>query len=387
MTCTFVEGPAGDIGPPGLALPITGDEGTEGTLGFPGLKGEKGTSGLSGLPGIAGLPGVKGPKGGPGRVIPPPPYPSPPRGPSGHPGLPGQPGSAGPPGAPSPVGPKGLSGPPGPQGLQGPVGPAGPDGTLGDSGSQGETGVQGPQGDPGPPGDPGSPGPTTSYNSGFLLVMHSQSETVPSCPEDMSTLWSGYSLLYLEGQERAHTQDLGQAGSCIRLFSTMPFSYCNMGTCHYASRNDKSYWLSTTAAVPTMPLGGTAIREHISRCVVCESPAPAVAMHSQDSAHPPCPPSWRNLWVGYSFLMHTGAGDEGGGQSLTSSGSCLRDFRAQPFVECQGPRGTCHYFANIYSFWLTRVESSSSSSSSSATLKEEWRQRQNVGRCSVCMKE
>lgn len=87
-------------------------------------------------------------------------------------------------------------------------------------------------------------------------------------------------------------------------------------------------------------------------------------------------------------VQHTGAGDEGGGQSLTSSGSCLTDFRAQPFVECQGPRGTCHYFANIYSFWLTRVDPHIAASNSSAsTLTEAWQQRDNIGRCNVCMRE
>lgn len=34
---------------------------------------------------------------------------------------------------------------------------------------------------------------------------------VPTCPRRMKKLWSGYSLLYLEGQEKAHTQDLGIA--------------------------------------------------------------------------------------------------------------------------------------------------------------------------------
>lgn len=96
---------------------------------------------------------------------------------------------------------------------------------------------------------------------------------------------------------------IGQAGSCMRLFSTMPFSYCNMGTCDYASRNDKSYWLSTTAAVPMMPVADQDIQQHISRCVVCEAPSPAVAVHSQDNSNPFCPPNWRSLWVGYSFLM------------------------------------------------------------------------------------
>ena len=51
------------------------------------------------------------------------------------------------------------------------------------------------------------------------------------------------------------------------------------------------------------------------------------------------------------LFQHTGAGAEGGGQALSSPGSCLRDFRATPFIECNGARGTCHYFANKFSFW------------------------------------
>ena len=89
----------------------------------------------------------------------------------------------------------------------------------------------------------------------------------------------------------------------MRVFSTMPFSSCNMGTCSYASRNDKSYWLSTTAAVPSIPVDGAAIRNYISRCVVCEAPSSPVALHSQNSGIPPCPRGWVSLWDGYSFLM------------------------------------------------------------------------------------
>lgn len=44
---------------------------------------------------------------------------------------------------------------------------------------------------------------------GYLLVKHSQTEQEPMCPVGMNKLWSGYSLLYFEGQERAFNQDLG----------------------------------------------------------------------------------------------------------------------------------------------------------------------------------
>lgn len=96
----------------------------------------------------------------------------------------------------------------------------------------------------------------------------------------------------------------GLAGSCLARFSTMPFLYCNPGdVCYYASRNDKSYWLSTTAPLPMMPVAEEEIKPYISRCSVCEAPAVAIAVHSQDVSIPHCPAGWRSLWIGYSFLM------------------------------------------------------------------------------------
>ncbi|KAG8520846.1 Collagen alpha-4(IV) chain [Galemys pyrenaicus] len=65
-------------------------------------------------------------------------------------------------------------------------------------------------GPPGPLGDPGPKGLEPGHLSGFLLVLHSQTATEPACPEGMPRLWTGYSLLYLEGQEKAHNQDLGR---------------------------------------------------------------------------------------------------------------------------------------------------------------------------------
>ena len=53
--------------------------------------------------------------------------------------------------------------------------------------------------------------PGRSVSVGYLLVKHSQSDQTPMCPVGMSKLWDGYSLLYFEGQEKAHNQDLGKS--------------------------------------------------------------------------------------------------------------------------------------------------------------------------------
>lgn len=93
-------------------------------------------------------------------------------------------------------------------------------------------------------------------------------------------------------------------GSCIKRFSTMPFLFCDINdVCNYASRNDKSYWLSTNGALPMMPVSEDAIRTHISRCAVCEAPTNVIAVHSQSVHIPNCPSGWNSLWIGYSFVM------------------------------------------------------------------------------------
>jgi len=59
----------------------------------------------------------------------------------------------------------------------------------------------------GPKGRKGTPGPILP--SGYMLVRHSQTTSIPRCPPGSTTMWDGYSLLYLEGNEKAHSQDLG----------------------------------------------------------------------------------------------------------------------------------------------------------------------------------
>jgi len=110
-----------------------------------------------------------------------------------------------------------------------------------------------------------------------------------------------------------------------------------------------------------------------------------MALHSQSMIEPDCPEQWKPLWRGYSFLMHTSAGNDGAGQLLSSPGSCLEDFRTSPFIECHG-RGTCHYYGSTYSFWLTIVKNEDQFRTPTSQTIKSGNQREHVSRCTVCMK-
>jgi len=69
--------------------------------------------------------------------------------------------------------------------------------------------IVGPAGPGGAKGREGSRGPVLP--SGYMLVRHSQTTRVPTCPPGATQMWDGYSLLYMEGNEKAHSQDLGMS--------------------------------------------------------------------------------------------------------------------------------------------------------------------------------
>lgn len=76
--------------------------------------------------------------------------------------------------------------------------------------------LAGPRGFPGPPGPEGIPGSmglpgSPSVAHGFLVTRHSQSIEEPLCPHGTRLMYAGYSLLYVQGNERAHGQDLGNS--------------------------------------------------------------------------------------------------------------------------------------------------------------------------------
>lgn len=201
-------------------------------------------------------------------------------------------------------------------------------------------------------------------------------------------MYSGYSLLFINGNNRAHGQDLGTLGSCLPRFTTMPFLFCNTdSTCRYASRNDYSYWLSTDEVLSSsMPfISEESLKNYISRCTVCEARANVIAVHSQTSLIPDCPSGWDPLWFGYSFVMETGVGAEGSGQPLASPGSCLENFRKIPFIECHG-RGTCNYYTDSYSYWLAALNPDDMFSKPKPQTDTGEFPGRLISRCRVCMK-
>lgn len=242
-------------------------------------------------------------------------------------------------------------------------------------------------GRPGPPGPPGDKGPNSS--GAFHVVYHAQSDREPGCPtDDLTLLWTGYSLMYTVGNGQARGQDLGSAGSCQKKFSPVPFLSCSLrtGGCKYGQKQDVSVWLAGTPSNADKPVPNTEIVPSVSRCSVCATKSQLLAVHSQDNSLPDCPNGYRDMWDGYSFLMSIGRGKTGVGQQLSSAGSCLKFFRPSPGIECQGGVGMCTKNSDRYSFWLRKVDKG-------FAWDGKWEQRMGlaqaqsmISRCRVCMR-
>ncbi|CAF1592099.1 unnamed protein product, partial [Rotaria magnacalcarata] len=384
----------GFAGAPGLP-------GRDGRPGLPGLKGEmgswhkgiagqRGERGLPGLPGLPGAPGLRGIPGTPG-----------PNGPRGQPGQVGFPGMNGPIGNPGLPGFKGKSGDSGLPGMAGQPGDRGSHGRGGPPGlpdlqnsflflfkrilfffSAGLHGQPGPQGSAGPQGFPGDTG-----DGSFVFVRHSQDTTTPQCPQRTAKLQdSGYSFMGIQGDTYAAHQDLGSSGSCLRRFNAMPFLFCDIGnSCHYASRNDYSYWLSTNEPMSASmaPFETRDIPSHLSRCVVCESPTPVFAIHSQSQRVPACPDGYDLLWTGYSFVFTSADGGRGDQQSLQSPGSCLEKYHDRPYFHCKD-HSHCNYYPNMMTFYLATLDDYTGFEKPKVRTLKAGTQRQYISRCAVC---
>lgn len=104
-----------------------------------------------------------------------------------------------------------------------------------------------------------------------------------------------------------------------------------------------------------------------------------IAVHSQTSTVPNCPAGWTGLWDGYSLALVGLAQGYVHSQDLGNPGSCLKEFRKMPIIECNNPAGNCEFYtAWDFSAWL--------SADSSAWNLMDPVGNNKVGRCRVCSK-
>merc|ERR1712078_802829 len=108
------------------------------------------------------------------------------------------------------------------------------------------------------------------------------------------------------------------------------------------------------------PIRGPEIEKFISKCAVCESPTRAI-------------------------VMHTDSGGQGAGQSLVSPGSCLKDFRSRPFIECHG-QGRCNYYSTSLSYWMATIREEDQFRRPVPQTLKAGDQKSRISRCTVCMR-
>lgn len=86
------------------------------------------------------------------------------------------------------------------------------------------------------------------------------------------------------------------------------------------------------------------------------------------------------------IFQHTAVGHGGGGQALSGPGSCLQDFRATPFIECNGGKGQCHYYETMTSFWMVTVEQQQQFRTPEQQTLKAGNLHTKVSRCQVCIR-
>jgi collagen type IV alpha len=86
------------------------------------------------------------------------------------------------------------------------------------------------------------------------------------------------------------------------------------------------------------------------------------------------------------MFQHTAVGHGGGGQALSGPGSCLQDFRATPFIECNGGKGQCHYYETMTSFWMVTVEQQQQFRTPEQQTLKAGSLHTKVSRCQVCIR-
>lgn len=108
-----------------------------------------------------------------------------------------------------------------------------------------------------------------------VIALHSQSMTIPTCPDGWEEIWFGYSFMASTIDNNGGVgQNLISPGSCLEEFRTQPVIECHgHGRCNYYD-GLSSFWMSTIEEAEqfTKPKQQTLKADHtsrVSRCSVC----------------------------------------------------------------------------------------------------------------------
>ena len=110
-------------------------------------------------------------------------------------------------------------------------------------------------------------------NTAIKVVHGQKAYSPPSCPSDMSLLWSGYSLLLLSmDSNRSASMRLGGSGSCLKnLAGGIPFIECTISGCQHVTPGDFATYLTTKVGDPDVGPQSPINPMQVSRCSVCQS--------------------------------------------------------------------------------------------------------------------
>jgi hypothetical protein len=201
--------------------------------------------------------------------------------------------------------------------------------------------------------------------------MHSQSTAIPACPMGWTSESIGYS--YILGSLSSGvtaSEDLGDTGSCLTKFGSIPIIECVNNQCDYYTGGDFSGWLWGGS-------GGA-----ISRCNVCKKEDATVkVIHSQTAITPNCPIGFSPIWTGYSLTLLSLSPGYTAEMDLGGTGSCLQNFMSGlPSIECT--MGGCNHVTSgdFAGFLTSRVGLSDTWPSSPPNMND-------ISRCVVCQND
>lgn len=195
----------------------------------------------------------------------------------------------------------------------------------------------------------------------------------------MTELWKGFSFMFIDGgADSKWNQQLGDGGSCLENFFPGFYSNCDGFNCRAGNEDHGTVWLATAQynadEVPRRKLdmirNEVELKNHVSRCVVCETIFKLVVVHSMSEDVPQCPEGYENVespnrelnnphpgmmisethWIGFSF-WEVAVDNFAIGIKTEQPASCLPYYSSITMAQCD-VEGCRLRSDTAHSFWM-----------------------------------